>query len=158
MQLTKSLAFLAAALALGVDAAPVADPQSSPGYGPNPSSPDTTRLNKRLDKCGGSTFTGETSSGSPLIVDCQQLANNLSGSGSWWFYVWAGTKELARYGTCRFMSYTVADFGVSVGDLDVKDLIRNSIAKVGRDGRVGAKGSMNCYPGGDAVWWYIWHT
>ncbi|KAG7292650.1 hypothetical protein NEMBOFW57_002686 [Staphylotrichum longicolle] len=158
MQLTKTLALFAAALALGVDAAPVAEPQGALDYSPNPSSPETTKLQKRTDRCGGSSFTGETSGGSPLISDCQQLANNLSGSGYWFFYVWNNTKELARFGTCRFMVDTVSDHGTSVGDLDVKDLIRDSIAKFGRDGRVGAKGAMNCGWSEEAVWWYIWHT
>jgi hypothetical protein len=49
-----------------------------------PTSPaPSSVLEKRENLCGDSTFVNASSGGSPLVRDCQQLAANIAGSGSW---------------------------------------------------------------------------
>jgi hypothetical protein len=156
MQFTTTLSFLAAAFALGVQSAPVANPQTE-----NPLSGEATGLAKRTNECGNSSFENETSGGSPLIGDCLQLTNNLSGNGNWLLANLGQERQLASYGTCKFIAQAPFVHAIHVGDRDVQDLIRDSVNKFGRDGRIGARGLMTCSEGANnegLVWWWIRHT
>jgi hypothetical protein len=156
MQLTKSLTFLAAAFAVGVQSAPVASPLTE-----NPLSGEATGLVKRTNECGASSFENETSGGSPWIADCLQLTNNLSGNGNWLLANFGQERQLASHASCKFIAQAPFTQAIHVGDQDVQDLIRDSVNKFGRDGRIGARGIMTCAEGQNNegnVWWWIRHT
>jgi len=123
-----------------------------------PTSPVTQTLSKRDNYCGDSTFNGL---GYPwaYVSDCQQLAANIVGDGSW---VIPGTNHwhgIASYGTCGFFARSGhANVAISnIGNEDLRDLIRDSINKFQGNGVVGAQGGMPCKSGfGDiGVQWQI---
>ncbi|KAK4196110.1 putative necrosis-inducing factor-domain-containing protein [Triangularia verruculosa] len=119
----------------------------------NPTYPENTGLaiNKRSDRCGHSTFENRGSAGSPWVTDCERMANNLSGSGTWTYSSFDRHKTIASHGTCAFGIEAAQLFqGVThVGTQDVKDIVRDSIIKFRRsDGKVGARGEMQCGPAG----------
>ncbi|KAL1839528.1 hypothetical protein VTJ49DRAFT_1430 [Mycothermus thermophilus] len=171
MQFKTLVTILTAAFAAGVTAAPA--PAAEPVNAPVPatdeglylralseagtSEPLSPLLAARApkDTCGHSSFNGDTNDNSPTIADCQRLASNLSGEGTWMVYVYHGTKTLATYGTCKFTATTISQTGTYVGDTDVQDLIRDSIRMFGKNGRIGAYGAMNCHPASEAVFWSI---
>ncbi|KAK0662109.1 putative necrosis-inducing factor-domain-containing protein [Cercophora samala] len=116
----------------------------------NPTYPENTGLaplKKRNDECGHSTFENRGSEASPWIADCERMASNLSGAGKWTYTSFDMHRTIASYGTCAFGIEAAQLFqGVTwVGTQDVKDLVRDSIAMFRRhDGRVGARGEMQC--------------
>jgi hypothetical protein len=148
MRLSSLLTIITAAFTSRIIAIP-----ASPNFDNNPINILQAREG---DHCYESTFHGETFNGSALITDCQQLADSLDGSLS---------KEVDKYerpyaihGTCKFLVYNNIrpyHYIARVGDQDVKDIIRDSISKFGRDGRVGARGTMRCNPGNQYVSWSI---
>ncbi|KAK4172746.1 putative necrosis-inducing factor-domain-containing protein [Triangularia setosa] len=129
----------------------------------NEAAAENIGLVKRTDQCGHSTFTNIGNSNSPLVSDCERMANNLSGNGKWTITSFDVQKKLASYGTCAFR-VTPAQIWIGttfVGDRDVKDLVRDSIQMFRRsDGRVGAEGKMECgdkfaTPEDYKMWWWI---
>jgi hypothetical protein len=62
---------------------------------------------------------------------------------------------MVTYGTCAFGATAETAVGVKVGNEDVRDLIRDSIAKFSWQGKVGAGGRIE-YNGG--VTWGLYHT
>jgi hypothetical protein len=121
-------------------------------------------LAKRTNKCGDSTFNGETSGGSPLVSDCEVLRNNIVGDGSWRISTFDYERDVASYGTCKFVVQAPVSSWSFVGNEDIRDIIRDSISRFASDGRVGARGLMNCEPGSatssqaQLTWWWIRHT
>ncbi|KAK4174097.1 hypothetical protein QBC36DRAFT_292779 [Triangularia setosa] len=66
----------------------------------NPVTTENIGLAKRAgDHCRGSTFENRGSDASPLISDCQRLANNLSGNGSFKYTSHDRHKTIASYGS-----------------------------------------------------------
>lgn len=118
-----------------------------------------------IDDCGDSTFINQSSTGSPLIKDCQQLARNIAamsfhysytdsylntmhiahnlspGNGSW--TVAQKSETLVTYGTCAFGASSIAWFSY-VGNQDITNLICSPIEKFSWSGKVGSKGTMGC--------------
>lgn len=115
----------------------------------------TTRTHSPLtNDCGPSSFTDESSSASPTVADCQQLAANIAGGGSWTLSLGV-RRTLATYGTCAFGAETTG-IVTYIGNEDIIDLINSSIGYYSWDGLVGAKGTMSCQE--TDVIWGIFHT
>ncbi|KAK4120926.1 hypothetical protein N657DRAFT_559257, partial [Parathielavia appendiculata] len=107
--------------------------------------------------CGDSTFINQSSGGSPLVADCWRLHDNIAGDGTW--TVWTSQRTIATYGTCAF-GVSPRYIPAEIGNGDVRDLIRDSIARFQWFDKVGAKGVMQCErPFGDwtEVEWGIYH-
>ncbi|KAJ5647453.1 hypothetical protein N7490_003825 [Penicillium lividum] len=102
------------------------------------------------DKCGDSTFESQTSGASPLVDDCLTIIKNIEEDASTDFttqVVGKNQRELLSFGTCAFgVEATKVDGNVNfvVGGQDVIDIINESIKQFATDGRVGAKGNMEC--------------
>lgn len=106
------------------------------------------RLTKRVNDCGASDFTNASSSGSPSIADCQQIAANIAHGGSFFITAVEGPHTIASSGSCAFEVQT-SDFGiVNVGNEDIIDLINQSIAMFAAPNPgqtfIGASGQMGC--------------
>ncbi|KAK4182421.1 putative necrosis-inducing factor-domain-containing protein, partial [Podospora australis] len=116
-------------------------------------------LAKRANHCGGSSFQGETTGGSPSVNDCNTLRNNIAGDGTWTQA--GGFRELAKYGDCKFVIHNYANNNLFyVGNEDIRDIIRDSINQFQSGGRVGATGEMPCNhalsnTGATTIRWYI---
>lgn len=167
MQLSKVLllstfASLAASAALP-SPEPAALSSSEPGFTP---------IEKRgfwagtgnEDKCGHATFINKSSGGSPLVRDCQCLLDYFQNTKRGYY-----TTDLTQYpggydrmawcGTCVFGVRSKNILGGPVGNLDARDLIRDSIRMFQWNGRVGAEGEMGC--GSNPVrkvYWAVFHT
>ncbi|KAL5120988.1 hypothetical protein ACEQ8H_001176 [Pleosporales sp. CAS-2024a] len=121
-----------------------------------PTTSAAPKLVAREGWCEDSTFINASSGGSPQIVDCQQLAANIVGSGNW--FLTASDRTIAQYGTCAFNA-RVESSGIQIthiGNDDVRDIIRDSIAKFAWQGKVGSGGHMNC--DGVGVTWGLFHA
>ncbi|KAF3392821.1 hypothetical protein F1880_008720 [Penicillium rolfsii] len=101
------------------------------------------------DYCGDSTFIDQGSGASPLVEDCKQIIKNIEGTdGDYNTSPLEKQRQLLHYGTCHF---GVTGKGINgnvsfkTGNQDVIDIINDAIKKFGRsDGRIGAKGTMQC--------------
>ncbi|KAL6233081.1 hypothetical protein BDW75DRAFT_252210 [Aspergillus navahoensis] len=101
------------------------------------------------DYCGESTFEDQGSEASPLIEDCKQIIKNIQGTdGEWNTSPLEKQRALVSYGSCKFgVTGKGIDGNVSfmTGAQDIIDIINDAIEKFGRnDGRIGAKGTMQC--------------
>lgn len=112
-----------------------------------------------VNDCGDSTFVDESSPASPLISDCQHLASNIAGGGTWTIGE-DDQRTLATYGTCAFGVEVESGFVGYVGNQDIIDLINSSIEMFAWGALVGAKGEMSCQgPGGGSITdWGLYHT
>jgi hypothetical protein len=151
MQLKAALVLLATMLATAAECAPVAAP--APEASPNPSFGESIGLVKKANTCGHSEFRNRTTGSSPLVSDCEVLRSNIAGDGRWTFTSFTPNKELARFGSCRFVVNANFQGSAVVGNEDIRDVIRDSIAMFQSNGRVGAEGNMECT--GNDVWWEI---
>lgn len=88
----------------------------------------TETADSSINDCGDSTFVDESSGGSPLIADCQQIAANIAGGGTWVTNAEGVQRELVSYGTCAFGVTGVGELTYDVGNQDIIDLINSSIA------------------------------
>ncbi|ORY12617.1 putative necrosis-inducing factor-domain-containing protein [Clohesyomyces aquaticus] len=125
---------------------------------------ESSRLTPRTNDCGASDFVNASSTGSPLISDCLQIAANIVHGGA--FFITAVNFEhtIASFGSCAFQVQT-SDFGiVHVGNEDIIDLINESIARFAAPNPgqnfVGASGQMGCQTVGHTapVAWAIIRT
>lgn len=83
-----------------------------------------------INDCGDSTFINRSSGGSPRVADCEQLARNIAGDGTWTVDD-SAQHQLAQYGTCAF-GVTVHSDGAwyaYIGNEDIRDLIFDSIKR-----------------------------
>lgn len=119
--------------------------RSSPGQSPNPAEESKRGLQKRTNTCGVSSFVNMTSSNSPTSGDCNLLRDQqtrfpqqytVNKSTSWKTVVW--------FGTCAFAVKTTANYPAALGNEDIADVMRDSLAKFTSGGRIGAEGSMPC--------------
>ncbi|KAL2203833.1 hypothetical protein CC79DRAFT_1324660 [Sarocladium strictum] len=115
------------------------------------------------DKCSGSAFYSETSSGSPWAEDCLDLAQQFD-EKSESFSVGSTRIEIARKGNRRFMALSTSE-GAVVGNTDARDVIQDSYNKFMADRKLGARGSMACQSRDEGpdrrdqpVDWWIWKT
>ena len=113
------------------------------------------------DECGDSTFENQSSGASPKVEDCLAIIRNIEGDGStdWTTQVVGkNQREIAKAGSCHFgVEATKVNGNVNfkVGGQDVIDIINEAIKQFGGDGRVGAKGNMQCngnIKGQDVKW------
>ncbi|KAK3291431.1 putative necrosis-inducing factor-domain-containing protein [Chaetomium fimeti] len=117
---------------------------------------------REFNLCGHSSFIDDTSGGSPLASDCEQLWRN---NNRYPFHKLTLGQErpLGTWGTCTFSAVAIVTPGLdgiwwtNIGDEDITDLVRDSISKFTRDGRVGAKGRADCYED-TVIDWRIHHT
>lgn len=115
--------------------------------------------------CGASSFTDETSGGSPLVADCLQIATNIASGGRWNVDSIIGKqRQLVQFGTCAFgvQGKSVGAGSYFVGNQDIIDLIHSSIQMFAANSPVvGAKGVMPCNGFMSSpvhVTWGIYHT
>ncbi|KAH7081154.1 putative necrosis-inducing factor-domain-containing protein [Paraphoma chrysanthemicola] len=118
-----------------------------------------------INDCADSTFENQSSGGSPKVSDCQQMAANIAGGGTWTTTL-SLQRTLASYGTCAFGVKASGSSGMSgqflVGNQDIIDVVNESIRRFQWNGLVGAKGVMPCQTGqrDDAadVSWGLYHS
>ncbi|KAF2830339.1 hypothetical protein CC86DRAFT_402385 [Ophiobolus disseminans] len=148
---------LAAFLLATANAAPTSpSPQDAVGK--------ALEIRDSINDCGDSSFENQSSGGSPKVSDCQQMARNIAGGGTWTttFYL---QRTLVTHKTCAFGVYSQGSSNTgtafNVGNQDIIDLVNTSIAKFQWNGLVGAKGKMPC-EGVRADWadveWGLYHT
>lgn len=120
---------------------------------PNPAAESKRSLQKRTNTCGNSSFINKTSSGSPSSRDCLLLQDQqtyfpqkytVNKSTSW--------VTLKYFGTCVFGVKSSANYAAYVGNEDISDLLRDSLAKFTANGKVGAEGTMPCQSNSPYVW------
>ncbi|KAL2272007.1 hypothetical protein VTJ83DRAFT_1378 [Remersonia thermophila] len=153
MQIPSLLTVLAAASAVSATTT-IAAPVSSPN-----SAPSLLQARAGLHCYENLWEQAEMGGTAPSIEDCQRLADSLSG---------AGEKEVDGYnrpygvnGTCAFVVRLmscipeVPGIPTFIGDKDVQRVIRDSIAKWGRDGRIGGRGFIRCNFALEYVEWII---
>ncbi|KAF9769179.1 hypothetical protein IL306_013420 [Fusarium sp. DS 682] len=119
---------------------------------------------KSVNDCGDSTFENHSSAGSPLVKDCQQIARNIAGGGTWTVGAGGEHHQLLQYGTCAFGAQGAEGNmnAAYIGNQDIIDLINTSIDKFKWKGKVGAAGVMGCQSlqglvGGVKMRWGIYH-
>ena len=105
---------------------------------------------KSVNDCDESAFFGETTSESPMVKHCQQLAWNIRNGGTWTIEtVMDQNHQLAQYRSCAFSAHALDATVPSahIGNQDIIDLITTSVARFARDGLVAAHGYMACQTG-----------
>ncbi|KAJ5900892.1 putative necrosis-inducing factor-domain-containing protein [Penicillium subrubescens] len=135
------------------------------GQSPNPKVVfSMLAANNMVNDCGYYTFINQSSGGSPLISDCQQITRNIANGGSWEVEDFGGQHQLIQYGTCAFgVTGDKSINGFYIGNPDIIDLINSSIGLFAWERLVGAKGVMGCQSltglvGGVTVTWGLYHT
>ncbi|KAL2820977.1 putative necrosis-inducing factor-domain-containing protein [Aspergillus cavernicola] len=109
-----------------------------------------------INDCGDSSFDNNSSGGSPEVSDCQQIAANIAGGGSWTLDGSSVQRQLVQYGTCAFGAWAT---GLTyIGNADIIGLIDDSISQFEWNGLVGASGEMDCQYGPSRTYWAIYHT
>jgi hypothetical protein len=74
------------------------------------------------------------------VADCQHLARNIAGGGTWTVTSAGAQHQLAQYGTCAFGIQGDKSINTAyVGNQDIIDVINTSIAKFQWEGKIGAK-------------------
>ncbi|KAK9358199.1 putative necrosis-inducing factor-domain-containing protein [Lipomyces starkeyi] len=128
------------------------------------SSPLFSKRNS-VNDCGDSTFIDGSSSASPTVADCLQIATNIAGGGTWTVSQMSSFKTLATYGTCAFGVVAAPGQGgmdlFHVGNQDIIDLINSSNELFNWNGLMGASGQMPCQQVGFGplnINWAIYHT
>lgn len=101
--------------------------------------------------CGVSSFENQTTNASPRKEDCLQIVRNIAGGGGRWDIdlFLAEQRRILRAGTCRFgvkgyRDSPIPELKAYINWFDVTDLILDSVELFGENGRVGAKGLMEC--------------
>ncbi|CAL5869597.1 uncharacterized protein PFLUO_LOCUS3827 [Penicillium psychrofluorescens] len=93
--------------------------------------------------CGNSSFTGQTTGGSPSVSDCQQIATNIAGGGVWTLTD-GSQHQLLQYGSCAFGATQTSFTGiVQIGNQDIIDLIDSSVQYSWND-LISMEGDMSC--------------
>lgn len=158
--MTNMFSFLHATLFLLLIPSTIATPVPAPAFPPAPISNtlsvrslDTwkpSHNNWPQDYCGDSAFHNDWYDMAPLISDCKELANWMDQNGGWihvdkgWGKQSSGYAKHLRVNTCTFGLYSGNIQGSSVGNTDIRDLVRDAIHRYGRDGRVAVYGDMGC--------------
>ncbi|PYI18984.1 hypothetical protein BO99DRAFT_334275, partial [Aspergillus violaceofuscus CBS 115571] len=98
-------------------------------------------------KCSGYTYVDQTTSASPLVSDCQAIIHNIQGTGGHWTTGIDRQRAIATYGSCKFGVQNVGvtgDVTYYTGSQDIVTISTEALAKYEWEGRVGAKGYMEC--------------
>lgn len=126
----------------------------------NPAAPSEILKRDSINDCEDSSFQNDTSTASPLVADCLQLAANIAGGGTWTLRGTDGSRSLAWYGTCIFGASTT--WPVKVGNQDIIDMINTSVDRFQWNGLIGASGSVDCqneaFSGTNTIQWGIYHS
>lgn len=96
-----------------------------------------------VNDCGASTFINQSSGGSPAVTDCQQIATNIAGGGTWTATIDI-QRTLVSYGTCNLGVTVTTGIDANIGNQDIMDLIHSSIQMFTYNGLVAAEGTMSC--------------
>lgn len=102
------------------------------------------------DTCGHSTFVDVTSNGSPLVDDCLTIIKNIEGDATTDYttqVLGKNQREIVAHASCHFGVEATKEGGNAdfvVGGQDAIDIIKESVKQFARDGKVGAKGNMDC--------------
>lgn len=118
------------------------------------------------DYCEISSFIGETTDASPSVSDCLTIIKNIEGDGETQYttqVVGHPHREIASHGSCAFgVEATKTDGNVNflVGGQDVIDIINDAIDQFAWNGKIGAKGNVNCNGNvkSQPIKWGIYHT
>ncbi|KAH6644936.1 hypothetical protein BKA67DRAFT_541932 [Truncatella angustata] len=108
------------------------------------------------NKCGDTTWDMGTSATSPLASDCDALVKWMEGGTGG--VMLSGLKTdgpnlVHREGSCSFMVTPESAGPFYVGRDDMADLVRDSVARWARDGRVGGGGATRC--GDMSITWSV---
>jgi len=120
---------------------------------------------EHIKLCFSTTIDDKTSSGSPLIADCAQMATNIANDGTWTFES-VYQRQLVQYGSCAFGIKTVEALPgllTIIGNGDIVDAVNGSIELFSWNGLVGASGQTACPEwsatfGPVRVEWGLYHT
>ncbi|EPE06554.1 glycoside hydrolase family 18 protein [Ophiostoma piceae UAMH 11346] len=101
------------------------------------------------DFCEISNFFNQGSDASPSVDDCMQIVAQVQGTQKTWQVNTAGLaqKKLISYGSCHFgaqASNLHGNIYFHVGSQDVVDLITDAVNKFATNGKIGARGDMDC--------------
>ncbi|KAB8532537.1 hypothetical protein FH972_025482 [Carpinus fangiana] len=142
--------------------------QAAPLTSLNPTFAAKAKLVQRdsINDCGDSSFNNNSSDGSPTVADCQMIASNISGGGTWEVeQLTPSQHQLVQYGTCAFGVQTddTSINGAYIGNQDIIDIINASIEQFEFNGLVGASGKMECQSlqgnaGSAVVEWGLYHN
>jgi hypothetical protein len=100
-----------------------------------------------ITDCYDFTFEDDTKDASPPIADCQHIVDNIIGTDGEWHTGIGPFRKLVSAGLC---AVGVQNDGVNgpvvyhTGGEDLVNIILESAKRFGKDGRVGAKGTMKC--------------
>ncbi|KAK3898494.1 hypothetical protein C8A05DRAFT_47209 [Staphylotrichum tortipilum] len=103
-----------------------------------------------VNECGDSTPNNRGSDASPPVSDCKVLVSRIEATGGNWQVDWSLRKQhqLVEYGKCAFGVTGIGGNSDNawyyIGEEDISNLIRDSIAKFGGTGKVGTMGTMWC--------------
>jgi hypothetical protein len=100
-----------------------------------------------ISDCWDFTFEDDTTGNSPPIADCQRIVDNIVGTDGEWHTGIGPFKQLVSNGLCAVGTQNDGVNGPVVyhtGDDDLVNIILESAKRFGKDGRVGAKGTMRC--------------
>ncbi|RAL13110.1 glycoside hydrolase family 18 protein [Aspergillus homomorphus CBS 101889] len=132
---------------------PVCSPQVAWASWSNPSQSNASAPNypcnplQGVTKCSGYTYVDQTTPASPLVSDCKTIIHNIQGTGGHWTTGIDRQRAIATYGSCKFGVQNVGvtgDVTYYTGSQDIVTIITEAIAKYEWEGRVGAKGYMEC--------------
>lgn len=95
--------------------------------------------------CGTSSFNNDRTGKLPTISDCKCVAFAIRhNKGSWLIDPEDGSFQVASCGTCAFIISTGDFLSAYVGSGDMLDLIHDSIARFGKNGKVAVNGHVGC--------------
>ncbi|RAH64784.1 glycoside hydrolase family 18 protein [Aspergillus aculeatinus CBS 121060] len=132
---------------------PVCSPQVAWASWSNPSQSNASAPNypcnplQGVTKCSGYTYVDQTTSASPLVSDCKTIIQNIQGTNGEWTTGIDRQRAIATYGSCKFGVQNVGvtgDVTYYTGSQDIVTIITEAIAEYEWEGRVGAKGYMEC--------------
>jgi hypothetical protein len=114
------------------------------------SSPAFPVLEKRVTRCRSkmgykSTYQGTTSRDSPHVRDCRDLVKIME-DADMFFLMGDAKKVVAKVNTCTFNAMSPEGLGfTTLGNDEILLVVKESIRRFSRNGRVGAKGTIkNC--------------
>ncbi|RAK80256.1 glycoside hydrolase [Aspergillus fijiensis CBS 313.89] len=132
---------------------PVCSPQVAWASWSNPSPSNASAPNypcnplQGVTKCSGYTYVDQTTSASPLVSDCKTIIQNIQGTNGQWTTGIDRQRAIATYGSCKFGVQNVGvtgDVTYYTGSQDIVTIITEAITECEWEGRVGAKGYMEC--------------
>ncbi|KGO76570.1 Peptidoglycan-binding Lysin subgroup [Penicillium italicum] len=130
---------------------PVCSPQVAWASWSSPSQSNSSAPNypcnplQGVSKCSGYTYQDETTSA--IVDDCKTIIKNIQGTNGEWTTGIGHQRAIATFGSCAFGVQNVGvtgDVTYHTGSQDIVSIITEAISKYEWNGRVGAKGYMEC--------------